>query len=56
MSIASNVLDENTKLGTARTLLREKLTANGIPYNNSDSIFTLIRRWIFTGKDIHVFF
>lgn len=56
MSIASNVLDENTKLGTARTLLREKLTANGISYNNSDSIFTLIRRWIFTGKDIHVFF
>ena len=56
MSIASNVIDENTKLGTARTLLREKLTANGIPYKNSDSIFTLIRRWVFTGTDIHVFF
>lgn len=56
MSIASNVLAENEKLGTARTLLREKLTANGVPYKNSDSIFTLIRRWVFTGTDIHVIF
>ena len=52
MSIASNVLDENTKLGTARTLLREKLTANGIYYNNSDSIFQLIRRWNLRYMDI----
>ena len=45
MSIASNVIDENTKLGTARTLMREKLTANGIYYSNSDSVIQLVRRW-----------
>ena len=37
MSIASNVIDENTKLGTGRTILREKLTAWNIDYNNSDT-------------------
>ena len=56
MSIASNVIDENTKLGTARTLLREKLTANGISYKNSDSIFDLLRRWTFTDSGINVIF
>lgn len=55
MSIASNVISENIKLGLARALLREKLTANGVPYNNSDSIFDLLRRWVYTG-DIHVSF
>ena len=45
MSIASNVIDENNRLGTARTLMREKLTANGIYYSNSDSLIQLVRRW-----------
>lgn len=48
MSIASNVIDENTKLGTARTLLREKLSQNGISYKNSESIFQLLKRWAYT--------
>ena len=52
MSIASNVIDENTKLGTARTLMREKLTANGIYYNNSDSVIQLVRRWNLRYVDI----
>lgn len=52
MSIASNVIDENTKLGTARGLLREKLAANGIYYSNSDSIFQLMRRWNLKYADI----
>lgn len=52
MSIASNIIDENTKLGTARSLLREKLTGNGIYYHNSDSIFQLVRRWNLRYMDI----
>lgn len=52
MSIASNVIDENTKLGTARGLLREKLAANGIYYSASDSIFQLVRRWNMKYVDI----
>lgn len=48
MSISSNVIDENEKLGTARTLLREKLTLNGVSYKNSDSIFMLLKRWAYT--------
>ena len=52
MSIASNVIEENNKLGTARTLMREKLVANGIYYNNSDSIFQLVRRWNLRYVDI----
>lgn len=53
MSIASNVIDENTKLGTARTLLRDKLTANGIYYSNSDSILQLVRRWNLKYVDVY---
>ena len=52
MSIAGNVIDENTRLETARTLLREKLTANGIYYSASDSIFQLVRRWNLKYADI----
>lgn len=52
MSIASNVIDENTRLGTARGLLREKLAANGIYYSASDSIFQLLRRWNLKYADI----
>lgn len=52
MSIASNVIDENIKLGTARTFLREKLAANGIYYNSSDSIFQLVRRWNLKYADV----
>lgn len=54
MSIASNVISENSKLGLARTLMMGKLTANGIPYNNSDSLFTLIKRWAFTDQEIRI--
>lgn len=52
MSIASNVIDENSKLGLARTLMREKLAANGIYYNNQDSIFQLVRRWNLKYADV----
>ena len=52
MSIASNVINENTILGTARGLLREKLAANGIYYSASDSIFQLVRRWNMKYVDI----
>ena len=52
MSIASNVIDENSKLGLARTLMREKLAANGIYYNNHDSIFQLVRRWNLKYADV----
>ena len=45
MSIASNVIEENNRLGTARTLMRQKLTANSIYYSNSDSVIQLVRRW-----------
>lgn len=54
MSIASNVIDENTKLGTARTILREKLTAWNIDYNSSDSLFQLLRRWKYTDSNVYV--
>ena len=47
MSIASNVIDENTKLGTARTILREKLTAWNIVYNNDDTLFQLLKSTVF---------
>lgn len=52
MSIASNAIDENSKLGLARTLMREKLAANGIYYNNQDSIFQLVRRWNLKYADV----
>lgn len=48
MSIASNVINENNRLGTVRTLLREKLTLNGVSYKNSDSIDILLKRWAYT--------
>ena len=44
MSIAGNVIEENTKLGNARTILREKLAAWNIDYNNSDTLFELLKR------------
>ena len=52
MSIASNVIEENNRLGTARTLMRQKLTANSIYYSNSDSIIQLVRRWNLIYADI----
>lgn len=54
MSIAGNVIDENTKLGTARTILREKLTAWNIDYNNSDTLFQLLRRWKYSDPTVNV--
>ena len=52
MSIASNVIEENNRLGTARTLMREKLAANRIYYSNSDSVIQLVRRWNLIYADI----
>lgn len=54
MSIASNVIDENTKLGNARTILREKLTAWNIDYNNSDTLFQLLKRWRYTDNQLSI--
>ena len=54
MSIASNVIDENTKLGTARTILREKLTAWNIVYNNDDTLFQLLKRWEYTNNQLYI--
>lgn len=47
MSIASNVIEENTRLGTVRTTLRNKLTHYDVYWYNSDNIFTLARRLFF---------
>ena len=52
MSIASNVIEENNRLGTARTLMREKLAANRIYYSNSDSVIQLVRRWNLIYADV----
>lgn len=46
MSIASNVILENTKLGTTKTKLRNKLTENNIWWDNSLTIFELAERLI----------
>ena len=48
MSIASNVIETNSRLSVARNLLREKLTANGIQYDSDDTIFELLKRWAYT--------
>ena len=53
MSIASNVIDENTTLGNARTILREKLAAWNIDYNNSDTLFELLKRWKYTDNQVN---
>ena len=44
MSIASNVIDTNTKLTAIRNALRQLLTEHGIVYYNDDDVFTLARR------------
>ena len=44
MSIASNVILENTRLGTTRTKLRNKLTEYNIWWDNSLTIFELVER------------
>lgn len=54
MSIASNVIDENTKLGTGRTILREKLAAWNIDYNDSDTLFQLLKRWGYTNNQLSI--
>lgn len=48
MSIASNVIETNSRLATARTLLRQKLSDNNIQYEDSDTIFELLKRWAYT--------
>ena len=52
MSIASNVIEENNRLTTARTLLREKLALNSVHYEDSDTISELIARWANTNDDL----
>ena len=44
MSIASDVINTNTKLTAIRNALRELLTEHGIVYYNDDDVFTLARR------------
>ena len=44
MSIASNVILENTRLGTTRTKLRNKLTKYNIWWDNTLTIFELAER------------
>lgn len=44
MSIASDVINTNTKLTTIRDSLRELLTQHGIVYYSDDDVFTLARR------------
>ena len=45
MSIASNVLTVNERLELARTLMKEKLTANGKDFLADDNLNDLIERW-----------
>lgn len=46
MSIADNVILENTRLGTTRTKVRNKLTEYNIWWDNSLSLFDLVRRLV----------
>ena len=45
MSIASNVLTVNERLELARTLMKEKLTANDKSFLTDDTLLELIERW-----------
>ena len=45
MSIASTVLTVNERLELARTLMKEKLTANGKDFLADDNLNDLIERW-----------
>lgn len=45
MSIASNVIEINTRLGTAISLMRSKMDDNGLPYYSFDDIITLINKF-----------
>lgn len=45
MSIASNVLTVNERLELARTLMKEKLTANDKSFLEDDNLIDLIERW-----------
>ena len=45
MSIASNVLTVNERLELARTLMKEKLTANDKSFLSDDNLLELIERW-----------
>ena len=48
MSIASNVIEINNRLATARTNLRNKLTQGGVDYKSDDDLFELLKRWPLT--------
>lgn len=56
MSIASNVIEENNRLATARSLLREKLTLNNVHWEDSDTIFELLARWANTNDELIIQF
>lgn len=45
MSIASTILTVNERLELARTLMKEKLTANGKDFLEDDDLNNLIERW-----------
>lgn len=45
MSIASDVIEENTRIGTGVTLMREKLDSQGKAWYNDDDLHTLIDRY-----------
>lgn len=56
MSIASNVIEKNNRLATARNLLRERLTLNGVHWESSDTIFELIARWANVNDELQISF
>lgn len=45
MTIASNVIEINTRLGTAISLMRSKMDGNGFPYYSFDDLITLINKF-----------
>lgn len=45
MSIASNVIEENNRIETGRTLMQEKLDSQGKIWYNDDDLHTLIDRY-----------
>ena len=45
MSIASNVIEENTRLANAITLMHEKLDSQAKTWYNDDDLHTLIERY-----------
>lgn len=56
MSIASNVILENEKLGTALTLLRNKITnIRGSTYYDEENLSILLKRFIAPNKGMNIY-